>query len=162
VLATLAPARVVTRDLVVSQNKNFGRNPSWSYVKPVVTCGYKCCIAVLCRFGLHRIRGLRTHWNAGDYVLRFRKLFSTDGRRWQSVTPPQGIIALRRSSCGPKVLSGHCNASSVSAQASQTGGCCPARDQVGHQSALTGWRVMSMRSTKMETPADRYYVTTLL
>jgi hypothetical protein len=32
-------ARVVTRDLVVSQNKNFGRNPSWSYVKPVVTRG---------------------------------------------------------------------------------------------------------------------------
>jgi hypothetical protein len=35
----LALARVVTRDLVVSQNKNFGRNPSWSYVKPVVTRG---------------------------------------------------------------------------------------------------------------------------
>jgi hypothetical protein len=33
VLATLALARVV------SQNKNFGRNPSWSYVKPVVTRG---------------------------------------------------------------------------------------------------------------------------
>jgi hypothetical protein len=39
VLATLALARVVTRDLVVSQNKNCGRNPSWSYVKPVVTRG---------------------------------------------------------------------------------------------------------------------------
>jgi hypothetical protein len=39
VLATLALARVVSRDLVVSQNKNFGRNPSWSYVKPVVTRG---------------------------------------------------------------------------------------------------------------------------
>jgi hypothetical protein len=39
VLAKLALARVVTRDLVVSQNKNFDRNPSWSYVKPVVTRG---------------------------------------------------------------------------------------------------------------------------
>jgi hypothetical protein len=27
--------RVVTQDLVVSQNLNFGRNPSCSYVKPV-------------------------------------------------------------------------------------------------------------------------------
>jgi hypothetical protein len=39
VLATLALARVVTRNLVVSQNKNFGRNPSWSYVQPVVNRG---------------------------------------------------------------------------------------------------------------------------
>jgi hypothetical protein len=41
VLATLALAlaRFVTRDLIVSQNKNFGRNPSWLYVKPVVTRG---------------------------------------------------------------------------------------------------------------------------
>jgi hypothetical protein len=39
VLATLALARVVIRDYVVSQNKNLGRNPSWSYVKPVVTRG---------------------------------------------------------------------------------------------------------------------------
>jgi hypothetical protein len=43
VLATLALARVVPRDLVVSQNKNFGRNPSWSYVKPVVTRGSTVC-----------------------------------------------------------------------------------------------------------------------
>jgi phosphoribosylpyrophosphate synthetase len=46
VLATLALARVVTRDLVASQNKNFGRNPSWSYVKPVVTRGSTVCTAV--------------------------------------------------------------------------------------------------------------------
>jgi hypothetical protein len=39
VLATLALARVVTQDLVISQNKNFGRNPSWSYVKLVITRG---------------------------------------------------------------------------------------------------------------------------
>jgi hypothetical protein len=39
VLSTLALARVLTRDLVVSQNKNFGPNPSWLYVKPVVTRG---------------------------------------------------------------------------------------------------------------------------
>jgi hypothetical protein len=30
---------VVTRDMIVSQNKNFGRNPNWSYVKPVVYRG---------------------------------------------------------------------------------------------------------------------------
>jgi hypothetical protein len=39
VLAMLALARVVTQELVVSQNKNFGRNPSWLYVKLVVTSG---------------------------------------------------------------------------------------------------------------------------
>jgi hypothetical protein len=33
------PMRVVTKDLVESQNKYFGRNPSCSYVKPVVTRG---------------------------------------------------------------------------------------------------------------------------
>jgi hypothetical protein len=31
--------RVITQYLVVSQNKNFGHNPSCSYVKPVVTRG---------------------------------------------------------------------------------------------------------------------------
>jgi hypothetical protein len=44
-LASLALARVVTRDLVVSQNKNFGRNPSWSDVKPVVTRGFTVFVA---------------------------------------------------------------------------------------------------------------------
>jgi hypothetical protein len=39
VLATLVLGRFVTRDLVVSKNKIFCRNPSWSYVKPVVTRG---------------------------------------------------------------------------------------------------------------------------
>jgi hypothetical protein len=38
-LPQLALAPVVTRDLVVSQNKNFGHNPSWSYVNLVVTRG---------------------------------------------------------------------------------------------------------------------------
>jgi hypothetical protein len=35
----LTGMRIVKKDLVVSQNYNFGRNPSCSYVKPVVTRG---------------------------------------------------------------------------------------------------------------------------
>jgi hypothetical protein len=35
----LTGMQVVTQDLAVSQNKNFGRNSSCSYVKPVVACG---------------------------------------------------------------------------------------------------------------------------
>jgi hypothetical protein len=48
VLAKLALARVVTRDMAVSQNKNFGRNPSLSCVKPVVTRGSTVQINAKC------------------------------------------------------------------------------------------------------------------
>lgn len=55
---------------------------------------------------------------------------------------PQGPVALRSSSCGPKVFTGHCNTASIRAQDSETGSWClivlrptdrlgPALDQVG-------------------------------
>jgi len=88
--------------------------------------GLLCCVgsgsSVTVAF--RRQTGL-AHWNAGDYVLRFESCSpqggQSDGRRWQSVTTPQGPVALRSSCCGPKAFTGHCNTASISAQASETG-----------------------------------------